>query len=57
MAGVTEEENEGPTDERHPIAAGLLALIAVGLTVGLILGGAALAATQVIGSGRRRFRQ
>ncbi len=51
MAGVTEEENEGPTDERHPIAAGLLALIAVGLTVGLILGGAALAATQVMGVG------
>jgi hypothetical protein len=41
----------GSPDERHPIAAGLLALLAVGLTVGLILGGAALAATQVIGVG------
>jgi hypothetical protein len=48
---VAEDENDGPTDERHPIVAGLLALLAVGLTVGLVLGGAALAATQVLGVG------
>jgi len=48
---VAEEETQGPTDERHPVVAGLLALLAVGLTVGLVLGGAALAATKVIGVG------
>jgi hypothetical protein len=48
---VSEEETEGSTHERHPIVAGLLALLAVGLAVGLILGGAALAATQVLGVG------
>lgn len=48
---MAEDETEGPVDERHPIASGLLALLAVGLTVGLILGGAALAATKVIGVG------
>jgi len=48
---VAEDEIDDSTDERHPIAAGLLALLAVGLTVGLILGGAALAATKVIGVG------
>ncbi len=48
---MAEDENDGPTDERHPIVAGLLALLAVGLTVGLVLGGAALAATQVLGVG------
>lgn len=48
---MAEDEKDGPTDERHPIVAGLLALLAVGLTVGLILGGAALAATQVLGVG------
>ena len=46
-----DETTDGPTDERHPIVAGLLALLAVGLTVGLVLGGAALAATQVLGVG------
>jgi len=46
-----DETEEGSTFERHPIVAGLLALLAVGLTVGLILGGAALAATQVLGVG------
>lgn len=50
MWDVVEEENGSPT-ERHPIAAGLFALLAVGLSVGLILGGAALAATQVLGVG------
>lgn len=48
---MVDDETGGPPDERHPIAAGLLALLAVGLTVGLILGGAALAATKVIGVG------
>jgi len=48
---VDEDETEGPVDARHPIASGLLALLAVGLTVGLILGAAALAATKVIGLG------
>jgi hypothetical protein len=48
---VAEDESGGPPDERHPIAAGLLALLAVGLTVGLIMGGVALAATKVIGVG------
>jgi hypothetical protein len=46
-----DDETGGPPDERHPIAAGLLALLAVGLTVGLILGGAALGATQLLGVG------
>jgi hypothetical protein len=46
-----DDETGGPPDEGHPIAAGLLALLAVGLTVGLILGGAALAATQLLGVG------
>jgi hypothetical protein len=46
-----EETHESSTYERHPIIAGLLALLAVGLTVGLILGGAALAATKVLGVG------
>jgi hypothetical protein len=45
------DETEGSTDERHPIAAGLLALLAVGLTVGLIMGAGALAATKVLGVG------
>jgi hypothetical protein len=48
---VADDEMGGPPTERHPVAAGLLALLAVGLTVGLILGGAALAATHVIGVG------
>jgi hypothetical protein len=48
---VADDETEGPADARHPIVSGLLALLAVGLTVGLILGGAALAATKVLGVG------
>ena len=48
---MVDDENEGSPTERHPIAAGLFALLAVGLVVGLILGGAALAATQVLGVG------
>jgi hypothetical protein len=48
---VVDEEIEGSPSERHPIVAGVFALLAVGLVVGLILGGAALAATQVLGVG------
>ena len=48
---MAEDETGGSTDERHPIAAGMFALLAVGLTVGLILGGAALASTKVLGVG------
>lgn len=35
--------------EHHPVVAGVLALLAVGLTVGLVLGLAALTATRVLG--------
>lgn len=48
---MADDENEGSPTERHPIAAGMVALLSVGLVVGLILGGAALAATQVLGVG------
>ena len=48
---MVDDENDGTPTERHPVVAGLFALLAVGLTVGLILGGAALAATQVLGVG------
>lgn len=48
---MADDETEGPPDARHPVVSGLLALLAVGLTVGLILGGAALAATKVLGVG------
>jgi hypothetical protein len=37
--------------EGHPITAGLVALVGVGLVVGLLLSGAALAATSVLGLG------
>lgn len=37
--------------EGHPVASGLLALVGVGLVVGLLLSGAALAATSVLGLG------
>jgi hypothetical protein len=48
---VADDETEDPVDARHPIVSGVLALLAVGLTVGVILGGAALAATKVLGVG------
>ena len=48
---MADDQQPGSTTERHPIVSGLLALLAVGLVVGLILGGAALAATQVLGVG------
>jgi len=38
-------------DEKHPIVAGLLALVGVGLAVGLLLGLSALAVTKVAGLG------
>jgi hypothetical protein len=37
--------------EGHPVTAGVLALVGVGLVVGLLLSGAALAATSVLGLG------
>jgi hypothetical protein len=39
------------TDEKHPIAAGLIALVGVGLVVGLILGLVVLVGTRVVGLG------
>ncbi|MEP9382251.1 hypothetical protein [Nocardioides sp. KR10-350] len=38
-------------DEKHPIAAGLIALVAVAVAVGLIIGVVTLAATHVLGIG------
>ena len=38
-------------DEDHPVLTGLLALVAVGLVVGLVLGGVALGATRILGVG------
>lgn len=38
-------------DEGHPVTSGLLALVGVGLVVGLLLSGAALAATSLLGLG------
>lgn len=38
-------------DEEHPVLTGLLALVAVGLVVGLVLGGVALGATRILGVG------
>ncbi len=40
-----------PDSENHPVAAGLLALVGVGLVVGLIAGLAALAGTRMLGLG------
>jgi hypothetical protein len=40
-----------PDGEKHPVAAGLLALVGVGLVVGLIAGLAALAGTRMLGLG------
>jgi hypothetical protein len=37
--------------EGHPVTAGLIALVGVGLVVGLLISGAALAATSVLGFG------
>jgi len=40
-----------PDSEKHPVAAGLLALVGVGLVVGLIVGLAALIGTRMVGLG------
>jgi hypothetical protein len=40
-----------PDGEEHPVAAGLVALVGVGLAVGLIIGIVALVATRVMGLG------
>ena len=40
-----------PDSEKHPVAAGLLALVGVGLVVGLIAGLAALAGSRMLGLG------
>jgi hypothetical protein len=40
-----------PDGEKHPVTAGLLALVGVGLVVGLIAGLAALAGTRLLGLG------
>lgn len=43
------EQMPDRSDEGHPILAGLVALVGVGLAVGLVLGLAVLAGTQVLG--------
>jgi hypothetical protein len=40
-----------PDSERHPVAAGLIALVGVGLVVGLIAGLAAIVGTRMVGLG------
>ena len=40
-----------PDSEEHPVAAGLIALVGVGLAVGLIIGIVALVATRMMGLG------
>jgi hypothetical protein len=42
-------DHDSPLDERHPIWFGLLALVGVGIVVGLIAGVAALAGAHVLG--------
>ena len=44
-------DREVPESEKHPVVAGLLALVGVGLAVGLIAGLAALVGVQVLGLG------
>jgi hypothetical protein len=44
-------DREVLNDERHPVVAGLVALVGVGLAVGLIAGLAALVGVQVLGIG------
>jgi len=48
---MADEELERPAGERRPVLTGLVALVAVGLVVGAIVGGGALAATRVLGLG------
>ena len=40
-----------PERKQHPVVAGLVALVGVGLTIGLLAGGGALVATRVLGLG------
>ncbi|CAI9412233.1 hypothetical protein [Nocardioides sp. T2.26MG-1] len=47
---MSEQLPEGP-DERHPIVIGLVALVAVAVSVGLIMGVVVLAGTHVLGLG------
>lgn len=47
---MAEQLPEGP-DERHPVAIGLVALVAVAVSVGLIMGVVVLAGTHVLGLG------
>ena len=44
-------EPDRPEDREHPVLAGLVALVAVGLVVGLLVGGITLIATRVLGLG------
>ena len=44
-------DRELPESEKHPVVAGLIALVGVGLAVGLIAGVAALVGVQVLGLG------
>lgn len=45
------DDPKGGISEQHPVLVGMLALVAVALSVGLIMGGAALAGTKVAGVG------
>lgn len=47
---MAEEETDRPS-ESHPVLTGVVALVAMALTVGLILGGGALAVSRVLGLG------
>lgn len=44
-------DHDVPQDEKHPIAAGLIALVGVGLVVGLIFGLAVMVGARVLGIG------
>jgi len=43
--------DRSPEPEGHPVVAGLLALLGVGVAIGLLISGAALAGTSVLGLG------
>lgn len=48
---MTDPDREQSARKAHPVLTGLLALAAVALSVGLVLGGVALAATDMLGMG------
>jgi hypothetical protein len=48
---VTGMADQHQDEDGHPVVSGLLALVGVGLAVGLLVSGAALAATSVLGLG------